>query len=1292
MANLFLNIYSYFASHRKMFFTVFIALFVITGFFSLKIKPEEDISKILPKDQQSEKLNQILQNARFADKLVLMVSMKDSSHISPETLAAFSDSFSNSLRNQYSFLIRSVDELINDSLGPQLIQIVTDHLPIFLEPGDYTYMDSLDDPGKLKEILLKDLQTLSSPTGFVMKPFITLDPVGIGTPAFRKIRQLQYDDNFDLYDGHIISKDGRYMLLFVSPAFPADNTGRNTQLLNGIDQIIASLQANGFDKLQANYFAGVAVAAGNALQLRRDSILTLSITTLFLILFISWYFKKKRAPFLILLPVLLGALFSLSMIYWIKGTISVIALAAGSIVLGIAINYSLHVYNHFRHRRDMRLVLQDLTFPLTIGGFTTIGGFLCLQFVQSEILKDLGLFAAFSLIGASLSSLIFLPQLISEPKSQKDFRAHTERDSWIHRIADYHPEKNKWLVAGIFVLTIIFAFFVNKVGFDQDMMHMNYMPENLRKAESTLNKINAYSLRSVYLVTDGQNMEAALKRQASVNNNINALQKKNIIKKYTGVFQLLISDSLQKERINYWNEFWTDKRKSSLINNLKKTGEQTGFRASAFDPFSQLLNRRYTMLNTSETNNLRTGFANDYIIEKPGSISLISLLKVEPGDKNLVYQAFSNVPDVTVIDKQYLTSKLLDIVTTDFNQIGWMVSLLVFFVLLLTYGRIELALVSFIPMVIAFVWILGIMGIAGLQFNIVNIILSALIFGLGDDYSLFIMDGLLQEYKTGKKNLSSYKSSIVLSAVTTLAGLGVLIFAKHPALRSIALISITGILSVVLIAQVLIPFFFDFLIRNRIRKKLYPWTAAGLLKSIFSLSYFAVGSWMVTLFGFIILKLNPFSGARTRYLYHWVLSHYTWSVLYIMGNVKKKIINPQNEDFSRPCVMIANHQSFLDILVMTMLHPKVILLTNNWVWNSPVFGQLVRMAGYYPVARGIENSIDYMESQVKAGYSIAVFPEGTRSPDEQIRRFHKGAFFIAEKLDLDILPVLIHGTGYTMSKSDFLLKDGYVTIKYLPRVKAGDLFFGVDYAEKSKWMGKYFRQQYEKLKGEMEQPRFFKELLIYNYIYKGPVLEWYLRVKIRLEKNYQVFHDLLPRQGRILDIGCGYGFMSYMLHFSAPARDLIGYDFDEEKIAIANHCFSRDTNIHFVMKDVNELQITAADAIILSDTLHYLLPGQQEILIRKCMDALRPGGTLVIRDGDRDLKKKHERTKWTEFFSTRFFAFNKTSGRPLEFLSGNLIKELAARHQMDCRSMNDSDYTSNRLFVITHQVKAYEKV
>jgi predicted exporter len=411
-------------------------------------------------------------------------------------------------------------------------------------------------------------------------------------------------------------------------------------------------------------------------------------------------------------------------------------------------------------------VLKDLSFPLTIGGLTTIGGFLCLQFVQSEILKDLGLFAAFSLIGASLSSLIILPQLIDSREPGDRPVQPENRNSWINKLADYHPERNKWLVGVIFLLTIVFLFFMNRVGFDQDMMHMNYMPSKLKTAERLLDKINAYSLRSVYLVTEGTTLQQAMEKQDRIEEKIKLLEQKNIIKKRSGIFQLMVSDSLQKIRIRNWDQYWTADKKTTLLTNIKTAGGPLGFSSSAFDSLNQLLNTTFQPLTPEEGELLKTGMANDYIIEKKNQTSLINLLKVDAADKNQVYLAFQNEPGITLIDKQLMTSRLLDVVTADFSQIGWMVSILVFVVLLLTYGRIELALVSFIPMVIAFIWILGIMGLLGLQFNIVNIILSALIFGLGDDYSLFIMDGLLQEYKTGTKNLSSYKSSIVLSAIT----------------------------------------------------------------------------------------------------------------------------------------------------------------------------------------------------------------------------------------------------------------------------------------------------------------------------------------------------------------------------------------------------------------------------------------------------------------------------------------------------------------------------------------------
>ena len=368
-----------------------------------------------------------------------------------------------------------------------------------------------------------------------------------------------------------------------------------------------------------------------------------------------------------------------------------------------------------------------------------------------------------------------------------------------------------------------------------------------------------------------------------------------------------------------------------------------------------------------------------------------------------------------------------------------------------------------------------------------------------------------------------------------------------------------------------------------------------------------------------------------------------------------------------------------------MLHPKLILLTNNWVWNSPVFGAVVRMADYYPViADGAEKSIELLEERIKQGYSVVVFPEGRRSVDGTIKRFHKGAFYLAERLHIDILPIILHGTGYTMAKGDFMLKNGTITLKFLERIKPDDPRFGKGYADRSKQIGRYFREQYRILQMETEQTAYFREKLLYNYLYKGPLIEWYLKIKLRLEKNYQLFHQLLPEKGKILDIGCGYGFMSYMLHFTSPQREIKGIDYDEEKIEVANNCFNKNGNINFVMADIINYPIEKSDGIILADMLHYLPPEKQEEVIEKCIKNLRPGGTLVIRDGNKDLEGRHRFTRLTEFFSTKLFGFNKTTGNNLSFLSASMIREIAVRLGMSCDQIDNTRHTSNIIFVIKH--------
>lgn len=722
-----------------------------------------------------------------------------------------------------------------------------------------------------------------------------------------------------------------------------------------------------------------------------------------------------------------------------------------------------------------------------------------------------------------------------------------------------------------------------------------------------------------------------------------------------------------------------------MLSAIKEKGATLGYSATAFDRFNNLINEPYTVVDTATLNQLRNSFLDDYISDIGNRTTVVTLVKAEAENKQAIYNLFEDKTDVTVLDRQYLTGKFVELINIDFTRIALITSVLVFTILLITYGRIELALIAFLPMFITWIWILGIMGLLGIKFNIINIIVSTLIFGLGDDYSIFIMDGLLQEYKTGKKNLSSFKSSIILSAVTTLAGLGVLIFAKHPALRSIATISVTGILCVVLVSQVCIPYLFNALIGKREKRGVYPWTFWSLAKTVFSQIWFIIGSILLVSIGIILVKLNPFNKEKGKLLYHKVIATFSKSLIYIMGNVKKTIINPLKEDFAKPAVIICNHQSGLDNFVMMMQHPKLIVFTNDKVRSAPISGLAVRMADYYSASMGVENNLEQIRKKVAQGYSVVIFPEGTRSSDGNMKRFHKGAFFLAEQLNIDILPVMLHGTGYTLSKGDMMLKDGHIVIKFLPRISPDNLAFGTTYAEKAKQVGKYCRAEFESLKQTLEQPVWHKGKLFYNYIYKGPVLEWYMRIKVRLEKNYAKFHELLPVKGKILDIGCGYGFMPYMLHFSSKQREIFAIDYDEDKVTVAQHCFSKDDTIHFEQADVTQYTFDKYDGVIAADMLHYLQPDQQKMIIERCMQSLNPGGILIIRDGDKEHEEKHKGTKLTEFFSTKLFKFNKTTEKGLSFLSGSMIRDIANANGMDCKEIDETKYTSNIIFVITNK-------
>ncbi|MBI3518464.1 MAG: 1-acyl-sn-glycerol-3-phosphate acyltransferase [Bacteroidetes bacterium] len=1276
-------IYSFFQKRKLVFLILILAACGGLGFLASKIKLEEDITRFVPSDKNSQSINSILDNLKSKDKLIIHVSSKYPENI--DQLIAHSDSVYSRLtskltKDDYTDMTFT----ISDDRFQQIYDLFYQNLPLFLETKDYEKISRLITKDSIDATIERDYATLLSPQGMALGKYIRRDPLNFTPIALKKLQNIQLDENFETYNNHIVTKDHQHLLMFITPAHLPNDTKGNKHLIQVVDSACHSFSD---DTILTEAFGSCIVSAGNANQLRKDSIYTSSIAVIVIALLLGLYFKNPLVTIFILFPVGFGMVFALSFLFLLKGVVSAIAIGAGAVVLGIAINYSLHFFTHYKHNRDVKTVLQDLTVPMLIGCTTTVGAFLSLLFAKSEALHDFGLFAAFSLIGAMLFSILVLPQLLkfSFRKDKEIVHVEGEHHSWIDRLTAYRFDKNKVIVISAFVLTLVFTFFAGDVAFESDMNKMSFMTKETRDAEKHLDDVNNFAARSVYVFSNGNTLNEALDNNVIVSDKLEAFKQQGLIKKYSSVSALFISDKEQGERINRWNAFFTKAKKDSIKQQLITAGLSYKFKETAFQSFYDLLNSEAKPLSKADSDTLNKLLFKEWIGKVNGKPSIINHVKVDAENRQAIYKAFENNPNIVVFDKQNLTAKFVEVISSDFNTILLITSVLVFGFMLLNHGRIELAVINFLPMLISWLWILGIMGIFGIKFNIINIIISTFIFGLGDDYSIFIMDGLLNEYKFGKKNLDSFKSSILLSALITIIGIGVMVFAKHPALQSIAIITIIGMVCVVFISFVAQPLLFNWMILNRRHKGLLPYSAKYILITIVGFCGFLIGSLLITLCGIILFTVFPAKTATRKLIFHYIIMYTFRFILACFFNVKKTIINPHHETFEKPAIIVSNHQSHIDLALTLQLYPKIVVFTNDWVYNSPFYGWIVKKADYYKASDGYDNCIPSLTELVKQGYSILIFPEGTRSVTGDILRFHKGAFLLAEQMQLDIIPLLLHGAGDTVTKGDFHFKDGSLAVKILNRIKPDDKSFGATYQERSKAVCKLMRQEYQLLKDERETVSYFRARLIRNYIFKGPVLEWYCRIKTALENNYELFESLMPKTGKIVDVGCGYGFLPYMLMFKGRQREILGVDYDDEKITVADNCVDKSDKLSFDVGDVTVYDFPQADGFIISDVLHYLKEEQQVQVIENCVAKLNKGGVLVIRDADKDIANRQKGTWYTEFMSTKVLGFNKTKEDGLHFVSGTLIKDTIAKFpHLTLEVIDNTKLTSNIIYVVKH--------
>ena len=799
----------------------------------LRLGYKEDISDFLPLDEKNRTAMSVYQDISGADKIYAIISTRDTTDVDPQELADGVEAFAANI--EHLDTLHYISDLMKEIDMEKMMviaDIVYEKIPYFLTSKDYARIDSLmSDPEYIDRQIGEDKHMLLFPSSGILSENISRDPLNLFSPVLERLKNGGMSIDFETYEGYILSPDAKKAIVILESAFGAHESEHNASLVNMLEDAVFLTEKDNVN-LDIHIIGGPVIAVGNADRIKSDSILAISIAGILVLLLLIYVFRNLRNILLILVSVGWGWLFAMGAIALYYDSVSIIVIGIASVILGIAVNYPLHLIDHLKDSRYPRAALKEIVSPLVVGNVTTVGAFLCLVPLNAPALHDLGLFASLLLIGTILFVLIFLPHAVKTRKAGD----RPERDPrLITRLAGLSLENNRGIIWGVLILTAIFGFYSLRTEFDSDMRNINYMTDSQKAdMEYFAGLINeSQDTEDLYIVSNGKSWDEALAQSGIIDKTIDSLVDAGAAARRNEVASFLTSKEEQGIRLTKWQDF-IGKYWDAFSSSLPEAAKRHGFSPEAFSTFNDIISADYTPQDFESFKELYSSVFMGNISEdtESGRKSLVQVIEVPLAAAENIKEDLSDRREFggLIFDVRSMNGSIANTLSDDFNYIGIACGFIVFIFLWMSLGSIELAAISFMPMAFSWIWILGIMGILGIKFNIVNVILATFIFGQGDDYTIFMTEGLTYEFAYRRKLLQSYKNSIVVSALIMFIGIGTLLVAKHPAMRSLGEITVVGMISVVLMAYLFPPLLFKWLTRRKDgTRRSYPVTLMSVL-------------------------------------------------------------------------------------------------------------------------------------------------------------------------------------------------------------------------------------------------------------------------------------------------------------------------------------------------------------------------------------------------------------------------------------------------------------------------------
>lgn len=778
--------YGYFSRRRLLLLggTVALLLLTLAGFG--RIRMEENIEAMLP-DRGSQVAGdfRLLQQAPFARKLV--ITLRSETEGNAEALIAAVDELAAALDPKLFPLVVTGP---GNQLQTGLIPLLLEALPSLLSEAELGALAN-DLQGEGVALRLQEsYRHLLAPEGWAMKGLIRRDPLSLHTLALEKLRFLNMIPQARLVAEHFVTADGKNALLVAETTIPITDSAGARALRDGFEAAAAKTVPPG---ITAGMLSGHLYTLANAEAIQGDLWRIIGCSTLAMAALFFCFLRSFRAVFVFLVPVavLCFATVAVALFY---PSVSAVTIGFGGVLLGICVDFGLHVYFALRQGGDKPgVVLGEVARPVLFGGLTTIAAFSVLLFSDLPGQRQLAVFSIAGLSAALLLSLLVLPHLISTgPMGSNAVQP-------LRRAGPGGSDRRRYLIIGGWGLLMALCLWqALQLQFNGDLRRMSLTPPELQAAEQDLRRTWGDFRGQAMLWAEGEDLQQALQINGRL---FDRLSQQEGGFQPVSIAPLLPAQEVQQANRTRWRAFWQGEEGRGVLKRLEMEARALGFSDGAFEPFTQALasEAQNLTLEDFEKAGLKT-LVDSLVSRDEGRVRVLTLVPDSPELAGWI-KSESDLP-VRLVSQGHFRQQISEAIGRDFIRFILSASVVVLVLLSLLFRHPGKVLAAATPVVTGLLVMFGITGALGWEFNLFNIVASVLVIGLGVDYGIFMVckvtEGL--DRATGQ--------AVLVSGLTTLAGFGALVLARHPALHSIGVTVLLGIGAAIPAALLVVPAFF----------------------------------------------------------------------------------------------------------------------------------------------------------------------------------------------------------------------------------------------------------------------------------------------------------------------------------------------------------------------------------------------------------------------------------------------------------------------------------------------------